>query len=168
MIAAWRIVKAKHAPNAFDGEGARLSGGRWNSPGTRMIYTSSTAALAILEMLVHLNRALTLPSYVLIRCEFDDALVSNIDRSLLPATWRSYPAPPQLQAIGDQWVKNGSSAVLRVPSAVIERESNYLLNPEHQTFARVKIFDPEPLALDLRLVGERPSRPQSAGVSPDD
>jgi RES domain-containing protein len=152
VIRAWRIVESRHAPDAFDGEGASLFGGRWNSPGTRMIYTSSTAALAILEMLVHLNRALALPSYVLIRCDFDDALVSNIDRSLLPANWRSYPAPPQLQAIGDEWVKSGSSAVLKVPSAVIERESNYLLNPEHQNFSRVKIYDPEPLALDLRLV----------------
>jgi RES domain-containing protein len=152
VIGAWRIVKGRHAANAFDGEGARLLGGRWNSPGTRMVYTAGTAALAALEMLVHLNRVTTLPSYVLIRCDFAETLVADIDRKKLPAKWRSFPAPAALQAIGDDWVKRGSSAVLRVPSAVIEKESNYLLNPAHADFKRVAIGKPEPFDLDLRLI----------------
>src|ERR1700736_5127134 len=70
VLRAWRIVKARHAATAFDGEGARLLGGRWNSPGTRMIYTSATGALAALEMLGHLNRAITLHADALISCDF--------------------------------------------------------------------------------------------------
>jgi RES domain-containing protein len=150
VIRAWRIVKAKHAAAAFDGEGARLLGGRWNSPGTRMIYTSSTAALAALELLVHLNRATTLPSYVLISCSFNDALVEDV--AALPQDWRRYPAPPRLQLIGDDWAKSESSAVLRVPSAIIEKDVNYLLNPAHRDFSKIKISAPEPFSLDLRLV----------------
>lgn len=150
MIQAWRIVKSKHLANAFDGEGARILGGRWNSPGTAMIYTSSSAALATLEMLVHLNRGITLPSYVLIRCDFEKNLVEDV--APLPRDWRRYPAPPQLQLIGDNWAKSESSAVLRVPSAIIEKESNYLLNPAHRDSAKIKIGAAEPLTLDLRLV----------------
>ncbi len=152
MIEAWRIVKAKHAAAAFDGEGARILGGRWNSPGTRMVYTSATAALAALEMLVHLGRGMTLPAYVLIACHFEPSLVTDIEASRLPRNWRSYPAPPELQTIGDDWAKRGTSAVLRVRSAVVNKESNYLLNPEHSDFAKIRIKAAEPFALDLRLM----------------
>lgn len=152
MIESWRIVKSRHAAAAFDGEGARLLGGRWNSPGTRMVYTSATVALAALEMLVHLGRGMTLPSYVLIACAFDKSLVTPIDESRLPRNWRSYPAPVELQAIGDEWAKSAASAVMRVPSAVVDRESNYLLNPAHRDFAKIEIKAAEPFAIDLRLV----------------
>jgi RES domain-containing protein len=150
VLRAWRIVKSKHVATAFDGEGARIIGGRWNSPGTAMIYTSSSAALATLEMLVHLNRGMALPSYVLISCDFDKALVEDV--ATLPNDWRRYPAPPHLQRIGDDWARSASSAVLRVPNAIIEKESNYLLNPSHRDFSKIKVNAAEPLTLDLRLV----------------
>jgi RES domain-containing protein len=151
-LAAWRIVKARHAAGAFDGEGARVEGGRWNSPGMPVVYTSQSAALAALEMLVHLGRGSILGAYVLIPCTFDDALVSRLDRKRLPRNWRSYPAPPELQLIGDQWIKSGRSAALEVPSAVIETDSNYLLNPRHRDFRAIRIMDPQPFEFDLRLV----------------
>jgi RES domain-containing protein len=152
VITAWRIVKARHAANAFDGEGARLEGGRWNSPGSPMVYTAGSAALAALEMLVHLGRAATLPSYVLIACSFDDALVTRLDRSRLPPHWRSYPALPDLQRLGDEWLKSHASAVFEVPSAVIPSEPNYLLNPRHRDFASVVQSAPQPFEFDLRLL----------------
>ena len=77
---AWRIVKAKHAATAFDGEGARLFGGRWNSPGTRMIYTSATLSLAALESLVHLSPPV-LFKYVAIPVEFDESLIETLPAS---------------------------------------------------------------------------------------
>jgi RES domain-containing protein len=152
VITAWRIVKARHATNAFDGEGARLEGGRWNSPGSPMVYTAGSAALAALEMLVHLGRSATLPAYVLIACSFEETLVSRLDRSRLPARWRSYPAPPELQLLGDAWLKSNSSAVLEVPSAVIPTDPNYLLNPGHRDFTSVGVSLPEPFQFDLRLL----------------
>ena len=151
-ITAWRIVKAKHAVKAFDGEGARVEGGRWNSPGTPMVYTSESAALAALELLVHLGRGSILAAYALIPCTFDAAMVLPLDRRRLPKNWRSYPAPPLLQVIGDEWVKSGTSAVLEVPSAVIETESNYVLNPRHRDFRAVRVMAPQPFEFDLRLL----------------
>ncbi len=151
-ITAWRIVKARRTANAFDGEGARVEGGRWNSPGTPVVYTSQSAALAALELLVHLGRGAILPAYVLIPCIFADALVWRLDQKHLPKNWRSYPAPPELQMIGDEWVKAGTSAALKVPSAVIQTDSNYLLNPHHPDFRAIRVLDPQPFEFDLRLL----------------
>jgi RES domain-containing protein len=151
-ITAWRIVKARHAADAFDGEGARVEGGRWNSPGAPVVYTSQSAALAVLELLIHLGRGSILSAYVLIPCTFDDALVSRLDRKRLPNNWRSYPAPPELQLIGDEWVRSGTSAVLEVPSAIINSDSNYLLNPQHRNFQAIRVMNPQPFEFDLRLV----------------
>jgi RES domain-containing protein len=150
-ITAWHIVKARHAAGAFDGEGARVEGGRWNSPGTPVVYTSQTAALAALEMLVHLGRASVLHAYVLIPCTIDEVVVSRLDRNRLPQKWRSYPAPHELQLIGDEWVKSGTAAVLEVPSAVIATDSNYLLNPQHSDFQGIRVLDPQPFDFDVRL-----------------
>lgn len=152
MATGWRIVKSRHANTAFDGEGARLYGGRWNSPGTRMVYTSSSVSLAVLEVLVHLQKASLLSSYSLIAARFDDALIERLERSKLPDGWRAYPAPPELQEIGDEWVKSRRSAVLEVPSVVVERESNYLMNPAHPDFASMSLGEPEPFIFDERLV----------------
>ena len=151
-ITAWRIVKARHVASAFDGEGARIEGGRWNSPGTPVVYASQSAALAALELLVHLGRGSILLAYVLIPCRFDDAFTSRLDRTRLPKNWRSYPAPPELQLMGDEWVKSGRSMGLQVPSAVIERDSNYLVNPRHRDFRAVRVMDPQPFEFDLRLL----------------
>lgn len=152
MITTWRIVKAKRAANAFDGEGARLFGGRWNSPGLTAAYTAGSAALATLEVLVHLEKSTVLPAYVLIACSFDQSLVTSVDVETLPANWRSYPPPPELQMLGDQWLKERRSAVLKVPSTVIEGESNYLLNPHHPQFGSIRIGSPQLYQFDLRLL----------------
>lgn len=151
-LTTWRIVKARHAAGAFDGAGARVEGGRWNSPGTPVVYTSQSAALAALELLVHLGRGSILSAYVLIPCAFDEALVSRLDRVRLPVNWRAYPAPPELQLIGDEWAKGGGSAVLEVPSAVIDTDSNFLLNPRHPDFHTIRVMDPWPFEFDLRLL----------------
>lgn len=153
IITAWRIVKTKRAADAFDAEGARLAGGRWNSPGSPVVYTSDSAALATLEILVHIGRSSVLTAYCLIPCTFDDDLVARLDRTRLPRNWHSYPAPPELQLIGDAWTKRAASAVLEVPSAIIATESNYLLNPQHQDFSAIRVDDPQPFEFDVRLLG---------------
>lgn len=151
-MTAWRIVKSRHAGTAFDGEGARVGGGRWNSPGAAMVYTSGNAALAALEILVHLDTGSVLPAYVLISCSFHEGMVTRLDRSRLPDTWRSYPAPAALQHLGDAWLTSGASPVLEVPSALIPAESNYLLNPRHTDFASITRAVPLPFEFDMRLL----------------
>jgi RES domain-containing protein len=152
VLTAWRIVKARHAGTAFDGEGARLYGGRWNSRGLAVVYTAASPALAALELLVHLGNSRVLASYVSIACRFDAALVLQLDRHRLPKNWRSSPALPELALLGDAWLKDGTSAVLEVPNAIIPAESNYLLNPHHRDFGAIEIGNPQPFEFDLRLL----------------
>ena len=152
MVTAWRIVKARHQATAFDGEGARLYGGRWNSRGLPVVYVAASPALAALEMLVHVGDSGVLASYVSIACTFDPALVLRLDRQRLPKDWRSSPALPELALVGDAWLKDGTSAVLDVPNAIIPDESNYLLNPRHADFAAITIGRPQPFEFDLRLL----------------
>lgn len=152
MPTAWRIVKTRFAARAFDGEGARLYGGRWNSVGVRVVYTAGSVSLAVLEMLVHLENTDVLPAYSLCAVRFDDAVVTSLDRSRLPANWRDSPSPPELLGMGDAWVASRSSAVLEVPSAVVESESNYLINPDHPDFASLVIDPPGPFTFDPRLL----------------
>ncbi|HKR62309.1 MAG TPA: RES family NAD+ phosphorylase [Thermoanaerobaculia bacterium] len=152
MITAWRIVHPMYADDAFSGEGPRRRGGRWNPPKTAVVYTASSVALATLELLVHNPRALLLPEYVLFSCSFPEAIVESVDRKRLPAKWRDYPPPVELQGIGNEWLQSRASAVLEVPSAVVEEEVNYLLNPEHDDFRSVDIGGPRPFHVDLRLL----------------
>jgi RES domain-containing protein len=149
MKQAWRIVKEKHAATAFSGEGARLYGGRWNSVGTSVIYTSGSQALAALESLVHLNPPVIF-RYVSIPIQFDDSLLEKV--TTLPADLTEEPPPPATRNIGDLWVKAARSAVLELPSVIIPGEPNYLLNPAHPDFRKIVIGKPEPFTFDPRLL----------------
>ena len=151
MLEAWRIIKEKHAATAFSGEGAAKTGGRWNSRGVAVIYTSSTKSLAALESLVHLNPPV-LFKYVAIRIRFDDTLLEIMPARNLPADWRAEPPPPSSKAVGDGWVWEARSAVLALPGVLISGEPNYLLNPAHPDFKKISIGKPEPFAFDPRLL----------------
>jgi RES domain-containing protein len=151
-LAVWRIVKSKHAKSAFNGEGARLHGGRWNRPGTPMIYTAESQSLALLELLVHLESAELLSHYVLARATLDAGLIAGLDRQLLPRNWRAHPTPARLQQIGDAWAAGASSVALRVPSTLLPDENVVLLNPRHPEFRRVTVGEPQRFRLDPRLV----------------
>jgi len=150
MPVAWRVVKRRLEEDAFDGEGALGNGGRWNNPGTRVVYAASTTSLAILEIVVHGVEPL-LEHYVAIPVEFNESFVSEVNADALPSGWRAFPAPFELKRIGDEWVESGNSAVLRVPSAVVPHEWNYVLSPEHEDFERMAIGHSIGLETDLRL-----------------
>lgn len=151
MPEAWRIIKARHAAMAFSGEGAALFGGRWNSPDVRIVYVSATKALAALENLVHLNPPMAF-KYVAFHLEFDASLVREINPANLRKNWAVHPPPPATQKIGDEWVHSASSAILQVPSVIISGEWNYLLNPAHPDFKKIRIGKPEPFTFDRRLM----------------
>ncbi len=151
MPEAWRIVKAKHAAAAFSGEGAARNGGRWNSRGIAVVYTSGTKSLAALENLVHLNPPIRF-KYAAMRLEFDRTLLERVPLKNLPADWRAEPSPLSAKRIGDVWVREGRSAVLELPSVIISGEPNYLLNPAHPDFRRIIIGKPEKFTFDPRLL----------------
>jgi RES domain-containing protein len=150
-LTAWRITKYKHIKSAFTGEGARLFGGRWNRPGTPIIYVAQFQSLAVLEVLVHLDSAAILEKYVLLRVDFDESMIRSLNRSALPSSWRADPPPFQTQTIGDEWAAAGTSVALRVPSTLVPGESNFLLNPQHPDFKKLKIFNPQSFRFDPRL-----------------
>lgn len=137
----WRLTRPEYAPG-LDGEGARLWGGRWNSPGVPMVYTASSLALAVLEVLVHLPPAMRrsggLPAMVAVALDVPDADISDV------------VAGPDDRATGDAWALSGSLA-LRVPSRVIRHDMNILINPRHPDIALVSVALQEPFEFDDRL-----------------
>jgi RES domain-containing protein len=151
-IRAWRIFKSGRRRNPLSGEGPRLVGGRWNNPGTAVVYTAESLALACLEVLVHLEGERPVLRYRAIDVAFDESLVTRVEVSVLPLTWASSPPPPELQRFGDEWVSSGVSAVLRVPSAIIPASFNYLLNPTHSDFSRIGIGEEQAFDVDPRLI----------------
>ena len=151
-VHAWRIVKRKYAKTAYSGEGARVFGGRWNSPGFPVVYTAGSHSLAALEMLVHLDSCELLNQYVVAEVNIDPTLITEFDPSLLPRNWRTDPPPAKAKAIGDEWLRDRRSAVLQLPSAIIPSEAVYLLNPRHDDFAKIHFGKFESFRFDPRLV----------------
>ena len=151
MLTVWRLVTRRYVNSAFTGEGARRYGGRWNHRGVPMVYTAGSQSLAVLEMLV---QDTTLRArYVMIPAVVPENLkIERIDPDQLPADWRNIAAREKLQAIGTAWANRRSSAVLAVPSAVIPDETNYLLNPLHRSFRRIRTGVPQEFITDLRLI----------------
>lgn len=153
-VTAWRIVTPQFGdPSvAFNGDGARRHGGRWNNKGVALTYTSESPSLAILELRVNL-----LPDpdlvYHLIPVTFGDDLILDLPPADLPADWKTHPAPAEVKALGDAWVREQRSVVLRVPSAVVEIQSNYLINPLHPEYpGRFQIGDVVEYRFDPRLI----------------
>ena len=156
MLTVFRICKTKLVSTAFDGEGSRLYGGRWNSPGQRIIYTASTLSLATLEMLVHLDDEQLLENYSYIPVSFEEVLIETVERlQSLPNKWNSSPPPFETQTIGDAWVRESLSVVLRVPSAIIPTEANYLINPLHADFEKISIGKIVSFKFDYRLAKKK-------------
>jgi RES domain-containing protein len=143
-VIVYRLAKAAYA--ALDGEGARLFGGRWNSPGRPMIYAAASASLALLEVRVHLDLPVELipNDYRLLSIEIPD----DADREQLDVA----PAEPaDCLAAGDAFLADGRALVLQVPSVVVPQERNALINPRHPDMARVRLTGNEAFVLDPRL-----------------
>jgi RES domain-containing protein len=148
---AYRIVKRRHAAQAFTGEGARLYGGRWNLAGTPMVYAAHTRALAALESLAHFGGAERRLRFVTFEIEIPDPHVAQLDRSTLPRGWRSGEPSPGTQEIGSRWQREGRSVALAVPSVIVPEEFCVLLNPHHPGTAHVMISYPVEFQFDERL-----------------
>ncbi len=136
----WRVCRRPFAD--LSGEGARLYGGRWNSPGRPMVYAAESAALAVLEVRVHLDldwRVLP-DDYVLMAIETGDVVAETLAET---------PADPR--AAGDAWLASGRSALLRAPSFIVPESANLLINPAHRDAARLAVASIRPFAFDARL-----------------
>ena len=149
----WRICRKPYVDTALDGSGGMYTSGRWHSKGNSIVYTASSAALAALEVLVHVD-PLTAPADLrLLAIELpDDLSIEVLEPITLPEGWHSVPAPAALQTIGSSWLTSGRTAALNVPSAVITVERNFLLNPRHPEVQRVRILSDEAFSFDTRLL----------------
>ncbi len=147
----YRLTLPRYEDTAFAGEGARRVGGRWTPPGRPVVHTSASVALAVLETLVHTGVG-SMPLQRVMAVDVPDALpVATVDVATLPGDWRRTPPPPALLHVGRGWLDTGHAVLLRVPSAIVPIEFNYLLNPRHPAFGRLRIHGPESFEIDKRL-----------------
>jgi len=147
----WRISRRRYAADAATGEGARLYGGRWNSRGVRVVYASTSLALAAVETFVNLEPNLRPADLVFIEGEIPDKLeVGKLDLKSLPADWYE-TRDESLRQFGDDWIQLGQSVALLVPSAAIRGEWNVLLNPIHRDFSAIQFHEPSPFEFDVRM-----------------
>jgi RES domain-containing protein len=152
MASAWRIVLQSAADTAFSGEGAWLYGGRWNSPNVRVVYVSEHQSTAAFEVFIHNMPFLPDEKYKAFRLQWPDRLTEIFPIKKLPANWRISPPPTSTMEIGDRWAKERRSAVLALPSAISPADTNFLLNPEHRDFRRIRIAPPIDYEFDPRLL----------------
>ena len=156
-LVAWRLVRPKYRAerDAFGGEGARLFGGRWNSPGVSVIYVSSSLSLTVLETLVHADSRRFERDYVVFELSIPDALILELRAADLPEDWRARAVSGGARQIGDAWAVAQASVALAVPSVIVPQERNYLLNPAHPQFVELDIGEAQPFRFDERLAHPR-------------
>lgn len=145
----YRITNEKYKDD-LSGNGAAMYGSRWNSKGVPLLYTSQFISLCILESLVHLKRKEIPPTQYLLSIEIPDSKeITEISHKKIKENW--HQEFEYTQWIGDQFIQNNQALVLKVPSAIVPQENNFLLNPLHTGFKKVKIISSELLELDKRL-----------------
>ncbi|MEE9372996.1 MAG: RES family NAD+ phosphorylase [Saprospiraceae bacterium] len=146
---SYRLAHKKHKSD-LSGFGAFKFGGRWNSKGTSLLYTAENRALCLAEIIVHFDLGNCPENYILLEIWFPD-LCSHLPSSSLPNQWNSFPHPGITKAIGDKFVKRRQQLALRVPSSVVPGDFNYLINPLHSEFNKVRIVSTVTFPFDKRL-----------------
>ena len=149
MMRVYRISKPAYVATSLSGQGSALYPGRWNSRGVRLAYTAGSVALAMLEMLVHVDKEDVPVGQRLLSFDIPDDAVVDLDA--FPVGWDQLPYSAAVRAVGDGWIAAASALALRVPSAVARHEWNVLLNPAHPQIGDILQVADEDLVLDARL-----------------
>ncbi len=147
----YRIVSHRYSNN-LNGTGAGLYGGRWNPVGTPLLYTAQHRSLALCEMMVNLDEIQLQQDYDLITINVPDRLaLKKLSSRQLPDQWNSRMVSTDTQEVGKKFVHQGKYVGLEVPSVVIPQESNFLFNPMHEDFNKIKIVERKQFIFDQRL-----------------
>jgi RES domain-containing protein len=157
MPLVWRLTPPLFA-RALDGEGSSLVGGRWNSPGVAMVYTSSHLSLCVLEVLVNFPAIsrVELPTLEAVRIQIpDDAGTTHISAADLEAMLSATDPLVACRTAGDRWISAAANLVLAAPSVVIPEELNFMLNPAHPRIRDVAIMSVRAFRFDPRLAASR-------------
>lgn len=144
----YRIALAKYSVGLI----ASGRAARWNPNDVEMIYTASSRSLACLENVVHRNQiGLTMAFNIMTIKIPDNISISHIKVADLPPDWQDFNQMPLTQSIGEKWITEKKSAILAVPSSIIDEEINYLINPGHDDFKKIKLVKTMPFAFDQRI-----------------
>ena len=147
----FRLILERYG-SALSGKGAKIAGGRWNSAGIEMIYTSESRSLSTAEVAVNLDMGKLPSGYEMVSIFIpDDIAITMIPAENLPENWKKFPFYNFTQDIGDQFILQNLYAVMKVPSAVVKGDFNYLINPRHPDFERIEIVKKEPYEFDERF-----------------
>lgn len=148
----YRITKTQFI-NDLSGEGARLSGGRWNKVGDSILYFSQNISLSLLEIIVHVDYAALPLDYSFLEVEIPDSSIKKIQSiDFIEPKWSTEAAVNQLQMLGSSWLKKNESLAMSVPSAVVCQENNILINPSHKDFLKLKTIRTGKMDFDPRLL----------------
>ncbi|MGM0943958.1 MAG: RES family NAD+ phosphorylase [Bacteroidota bacterium] len=147
----FRLMRKKYGI-ALSGKGAALSGNRWNSKGTEIIYSADSRALAMAEVAVHLSLSILPKDYAMVEIDIPDSIsIASLSVEKLPENWNGFPHLLDTQLVGDDFVSEQKSCVLKVPSAVVPGDFNFLINLFHPEFSQIQIVDQEDFPFDRRL-----------------
>lgn len=147
----FRLSKLSYI-NDLSGYGAEKAGGRWNSKGIPVLYTSASRALAVVEIAVHVPFGIIPTNYYVATIELpDNAGILKINMTDLPTNWNTNPFIKATQKIGDDFIKKNEHLILQVPSATVVGDYNYLVNPRHPDFNKVQLKTKEAFVFDSRL-----------------
>ena len=147
----FRLSKSEYSHD-LSGKGAKKTGGRWNSKGIALVYTSESRALCTTEIAVHTPLGILPGDFELVTIDIPDSFkILKLKLKDLPFDWKSIPHSGTTQELGDHFVKENKYAVLKAPSAVVQGDFNYLINPNHKEFHKVKIIKTEKFGFDGRL-----------------
>lgn len=144
----YRISNEKYTEH-LNGEGAYRVGGRWNSKGVRMVYTSTSIALASLEVLVHTDGLPLRNGLILLTFEIPNKYIQLLENP--PLNWNEIPPKGAAKIVGDEFISSNKLLGLKVPSAIIPEEYNVLLNPLHKYMEKVDLVSSRGYAFDGRL-----------------
>ena len=145
----YRITGKKHAGDIY-GTGAAIYGGRWNKKGTPVLYTGQNKEIALLETIVH-TPPMLIPDLSILTIDIPSNSITEIKREELPSNWVDYPAPSVLSEIGEDWIQEGKTIALKVPSCIIHSSFNYILNCRHPKYHKVKVLTQKSFHFDSRL-----------------
>lgn len=147
----YRLIKEKYK-NDLSGKGAEKAGARWNSKGHAMLYTSESRSLSTAEIAIHTPLGNIPLNYFLITIEFPDTITFlELEIANLPEDWRAIPHSNSTQLIGDKFLEEGKYLFMKVPSVVVSGDFNYLINPAHPFFSKIKIIEIKFFEFDERL-----------------
>jgi len=155
----WRLCRKPFAKEPLSGKGGLVSSGRWHTSPRLVVYASESLALASLEILVHVDLDIVPSDLVAMEIYIPAAVqIAHLTVSQLPRFWRRYPPPQSVQKLGNAWLDSRTGAALRLPSAIIPSEFNFLINPLHADARHIRVVKKKPFAFDPRLIARQTTR----------